>query len=864
MYCERCGRELKDGEICSCKRGKKKGKWNGLALVSVISMLLGIALCLYFRLSPDNLLDRIPMAGIQKIKEYLYAVLPATVFLLGIIMGITAVLKKTFKVVSRMALIGNIVGLAVMVGFAGLTYFQNYQIQKLITGEVTSETVKELAQLYKKETDETVKKQIEEKMASRTEIICDSFNREELTYEKATEELENIKSLDIVSEKVEEVEEKVEKLSRSKEWFKEAKELEADAVQEAVNCYRKVEEEDLNYETAQQKITELLEKLAADGKAEAEKYAKESNYPKAIAKLETTIAALPEDEELQELKQKYEDAYVEETVKSVDSLIEERKFDEAKVLLDEAIGIISSEVLKEKWMEIDGYKPETLEVLNASNGYETEEIETLIDSYGNSYTDAVVFDEYSGESIVYQLGGKYSRFTAKLVAVESCSSDAKIDFAIFTDDVLAYQETGYTRQSGERVIDINLSGVQEMVVQLNFEGYDGRIALVESSVEKAVNAVQQQKQYERLADNVIIDSDSAEASDQMLEDSYGNLYSGYLEMEMYYGKGYILYNLNGKYAQFVGKIVTSGNTHSEASIDVQIYLDEQLKWEKRGITKTTEPIPISIDVTGGKVLKIVSQENNLGLDFGRRFYITDDRLYFESVGTTDVTSASSGNENLGQHSANSQNGGVTLSGENTGGNGTTQNDGVIIFSDEASAGAAGGNQTTTGDGVTILANGTATAAADESGIHRYEYYFLDDTWERAFQECIDRGGHLVRFNTQEEYEYVLDQIDTEEFRHYQFYIGGRRDLGQEDYCWVDNANAFSGEKLNDPNVWCSGNWMKNEPSFEDDSLDLEEHVMNLFYYKGENRWVWNDVPNNLPDAIPENRGKIGYICEFEN
>lgn len=152
----------------------------------------------------------------------------------------------------------------------------------------------------------------------------------------------------------------------------------------------------------------------------------------------------------------------------------------------------------------------------------------------------------------------------------------------------------------------------------------------------------------------------------------------------------------------------------------------------------------------------------------------------------------------------------------------------------------------------------------EDKIHNYEIIMESCTWEEAYQACRDRGGNLVRINTKEEYDYIIDMLDNRDYRDYRFYIGGRRDIGKQEYQWVDNSNTLFGNKLNEPEAWCSTNWMTGEPSMKDQTLGIEEHVMELFYYKDEGRWVWNDVPNNLPDYIESANKKICYILEYEN
>lgn len=57
--------------------------------------------------------------------------------------------------------------------------------------------------------------------------------------------------------------------------------------------------------------------------------------------------------------------------------------------------------------------------------------------------------------------------------------------------------------------------------------------------------------------------------------------------------------------------------------------------------------------------------------------------------------------------------------------------------------------------------------------------------------------------------------------------------------------------------------MAGEPSFRDDSISQDEFYLNLFYYNKENRWVWNDVPNDIIAVVDSYKGSVGYICEYD-
>lgn len=39
--------------------------------------------------------------------------------------------------------------------------------------------------------------------------------------------------------------------------------------------------------------------------------------------------------------------------------------------------------------------------------------------------------------------------------------------------------------------------------------------------------------------------------------------------------------------------------------------------------------------------------------------------------------------------------------------------------------------------------------------------------------------------------------------------------------------------------------------------------MNMFHMRSEDRWVWNDAPDDLIAAVNTYSGTVGYICEYE-
>lgn len=157
---------------------------------------------------------------------------------------------------------------------------------------------------------------------------------------------------------------------------------------------------------------------------------------------------------------------------------------------------------------------------------------------------------------------------------------------------------------------------------------------------------------------------------------------------------------------------------------------------------------------------------------------------------------------------------------------------------------------------------TAAPVQETTRESTYEFVKGNYTWIQAHQECVKRGGHLVHFDTPGEVEKVISMFTQKGYDNKSmFWIGGARNSGADSYSyhWVD-ADGTYGEEIS----LSDNHWMKNEPSYIDSGLDnLVEDKMMLFFYKDENRWVWNDEYNSPQDYMPAYKERIGFICEYE-
>lgn len=154
----------------------------------------------------------------------------------------------------------------------------------------------------------------------------------------------------------------------------------------------------------------------------------------------------------------------------------------------------------------------------------------------------------------------------------------------------------------------------------------------------------------------------------------------------------------------------------------------------------------------------------------------------------------------------------------------------------------------------------------EEGIHRYEFFRDDCTWTNALEKAWASGGYLVRINSRDEFDYIVDLLSDSAFDGMTiFQIGGRRDSESEEYYWVNEYNELYGECINSADYWAAGyGWMANEPSYTDSYDNKTTQEDRLVLYNLNGNWALNDSTEGIVSWYPAHSGKVGYIVEFED
>ena len=172
---------------------------------------------------------------------------------------------------------------------------------------------------------------------------------------------------------------------------------------------------------------------------------------------------------------------------------------------------------------------------------------------------------------------------------------------------------------------------------------------------------------------------------------------------------------------------------------------------------------------------------------------------------------------------------------------------------------------------TMSAGGSFAEAADapDYDFSRFEtddghiYYLVlsDCTWSEALERAQEAGGYLVNIDGWSEYSTILHKIIDFGLTDIRFRIGARREEDSHDYHWIDDLGEPVGDVINDPSYWSWSRWITGGPSFYANGFD--EDVLEIMFYSKENRFVWNDVPDDIVASSDYFAGRVGYIVEFD-
>lgn len=109
----------------------------------------------------------------------------------------------------------------------------------------------------------------------------------------------------------------------------------------------------------------------------------------------------------------------------------------------------------------------------------------------------------------------------------------------------------------------------------------------------------------------LIDSHKYQYKTGTFTDSFGNIYNGvHYITDLYENcngrEPHATFNINGKYSTFSGSIVAATITEPEFTYYINIYVDNVLKFSKKGFSKTSGKVDFKIDIINASTLKITA------------------------------------------------------------------------------------------------------------------------------------------------------------------------------------------------------------------------------------------------------------------
>lgn len=249
----------------------------------------------------------------------------------------------------------------------------------------------------------------------------------------------------------------------------------------------------------------------------------------------------------------------------------------------------------------------------ASESYEYQE--KIYDSHGKEYVSSYVLDASYNAWVTYDLDGMYTEISGILSTYEDTEENANLNIGFFGDGKLLYTVKDISGWEKAMPFTVDVTGVKKLTIKTSNTGeYSYGWLLLNDTILKEAGKQTINGEAAHLENQQLVDSSDMEYESGLFKNAYGEIYE---DSYCFYtsNNGFAVYLLDGKYTEFSGVVCTGGKTNSEGTGKIQIYSDDELIFEQDGITKMTETIPFTLDVTGKKNLKIIvsnSSEEEIG------------------------------------------------------------------------------------------------------------------------------------------------------------------------------------------------------------------------------------------------------------
>lgn len=245
------------------------------------------------------------------------------------------------------------------------------------------------------------------------------------------------------------------------------------------------------------------------------------------------------------------------------------------------------------------------------------------DPNGNYYSENILeIDALEGGYVAYDLDGQYTRFSGKLVI-----DQRYVSVGIYGDGRELYSWGAHTERAEAWYFDIDVTGVGKLeILSGGTTMFSLENGMFKKAEERAVPPV-----YTPLRELAVIDSSVFNFYQfvYVTEDINGKVHRGIQSFDTYGetdSEAYALYNLNMKYTSFSCKLDCFSYDDNGSNIKAEIYLDDQLAFERSMTGEGYELVDVNLDVTNAKTMKIRLVGRDCTLD------VLDDSLSPHTLG----------------------------------------------------------------------------------------------------------------------------------------------------------------------------------------------------------------------------------------
>ncbi len=197
---------------------------------------------------------------------------------------------------------------ALLILFLWMVLYNTNTVDKYLNF-VCNENKNEASALYneKIKDNEELKKELLEKQNEYMDSVYNSFLNEKTDYDKAKNELNKFSEYEVSKTYANNIKNKLNLLNNSRKAYENAVIAESsNDIEKAIENYKSVIKDDLNYSIAQSKIDLLSETWKKDMLEEAEVYVDNKDFQNAVKNIDTLIRVLGSSDELNNIKKEYE------------------------------------------------------------------------------------------------------------------------------------------------------------------------------------------------------------------------------------------------------------------------------------------------------------------------------------------------------------------------------------------------------------------------------------------------------------------------------------------------------------------------------------------------------------------------------